>query len=396
MEPITHNPYRILGVYGGAGITTITGNLSRMRAYLNVGKNCDMPTDAAKLLPAVPRTLAFIEEAFAKINLPVDKVRHALFWFADGSPLDVAALENLQVGNVEKALDIWEKRDTFSTLLNRAIVAFISKRHKIAIQYQLTLIHTTEYRQKFLTHIAGEGYRITEKELSQLLVDTLWTCVRPEDILSVSKETPDYQVTYEYIREKLCRKYVDEIEHALAKSIAVKRTQGKQRYQAGVTLMHDTRTSLNALHKLLGKSDVKYQMIADKLAIEILQCGIDYYNDSSDTDSIDKSLVLQKYAMRTAVGKQTKDRCQYNGDILLKNKMAKEVEQEIQFIDDQIEAYKDKSASMTSVGQFVKICHPYLQRLEEIAGSGHTIVIDYSGAVANIAIRMIIDAINKM
>ena len=57
-------------------------------------------------------------------------------------------------------------------------------------------------------------------------------------------------------------------------------------------------------------------MIADKLGLEILQCGIDYYNDSEEPDAAHKAMSLQKYAKSIVVGQMAKDRCKENVDIL--------------------------------------------------------------------------------
>ena len=45
----------------------------------------------------------------------------------------------------------------------------------------------------------------------------------------------------------------------------------------GETLYKNTKSQLESLSKILGKEDLKYQMLANKLANEILQCGIDYF-----------------------------------------------------------------------------------------------------------------------
>ena len=42
---------------------------------------------------------------------------------------------------------------------------------------------------------------------------------------------------------------------------------------------------LSRLKKILSVADMRYQLIADKLGLEILQCGIDYFNNSDDADA---------------------------------------------------------------------------------------------------------------
>ena len=70
------------------------------------------------------------------------------------------------------------------------------------------------------------------------------------------------------------------------------------------------------LKGFLSTNDLQYQMIADKLGLEILQCGIDYFNDSKERDAARKAMSLQKYAKSIVVGQMAKDRCKENVDIL--------------------------------------------------------------------------------
>ena len=80
--------------------------------------------------------------------------------------------------------------------------------------------------------------------------------------------------------------------------------------------MTDTLAPLRKLKSELSVSDSRYQIIADKLGLTILQCGIDYYNDSNDDDAAFKAMKLQKYAQSVVVGKMAKDRCDENVHIL--------------------------------------------------------------------------------
>jgi hypothetical protein len=63
---------------------------------------------------------------------------------------------------------------------------------------------------------------------------------------------------------------------------------------------------------LLGINDLKYKAVADQLANEIMQCGIDYFNESHENDSsenyLESSQKLTKLADSIAVGRLTKDR----------------------------------------------------------------------------------------
>src|SRR5690606_18193403 len=83
-------------------------------------------------------------------------------------------------------------------------------------------------------------------------------------------------------------------------------------YEFGLRLFTNTKDELSLLKSLLGTSDLKYKSVADQLANEIMQCGIDYFNESQENDSSENYLELAqkltKLADSIAVGKLTKDR----------------------------------------------------------------------------------------
>ena len=81
LEAISKDPFRILGVYTNARQSDIVRNIGRMKAYLNVGKAVQYDTDMTSVLPTVQRTLDSLQQALAAINLPLDKIKHALFGF---------------------------------------------------------------------------------------------------------------------------------------------------------------------------------------------------------------------------------------------------------------------------------------------------------------------------
>jgi len=82
--------------------------------------------------------------------------------------------------------------------------------------------------------------------------------------------------------------------------------------KAGEELFTSTANDLNQLKSIVGASDLKYTSISDKVANEVLQCSIDYFNDSQEKDSNsdywETSMKLAKQAKTLAIGKLTKDR----------------------------------------------------------------------------------------
>ena len=109
---------------------------------------------------------------------------------------------------------------------------------------------------------------------------------------------------------------MDKLLSAVKQAKSTKGDGADARLKAGRKLMMDTRDTLAELKRHLSSSDVQYQMIADKVGLEILQCGIDYYNDSAAEGAAQNAMKLQSYALSVVVGQVAKDRCKENVDIL--------------------------------------------------------------------------------
>lgn len=132
IDIISNNPFRVLGVWTNAKQADIVKNVSKMKAYLNVGKAVGFPTDMQGLLPDLSRTVESAQAAQAAINLPNDKIRFALFWFCNADAVDSTGLNNLVSGDAEKAQSIFARRESFSSLVNQAVLSLIKSDYQAA------------------------------------------------------------------------------------------------------------------------------------------------------------------------------------------------------------------------------------------------------------------------
>ena len=125
MNLLQHNPYRLLGVYSNSPTKERLANHNRMKAFLKVGKPVSFPLDLAQYLGPIDRTEASAAEAEAALTLPKDQIQYAQFWFAKVTPLDDVAFNNLISGEISKAEEIWQKKESASSLQNRIVSALI-------------------------------------------------------------------------------------------------------------------------------------------------------------------------------------------------------------------------------------------------------------------------------
>lgn len=492
LSAITNNPFRLLGVFSNAPQKDIVKNISRMNAYLNVGKDISFTTDYPKFIGELTRTAEQVASAQAAINLPADKITHALFWFINNDPVDEVGLNHLANEDFNKAEYFFYKRTTFSSLINRAVLALLINDIKSAAHSYETLLSNSDMLAQFVSCICGENIQMSKDEISQIITGVLcedintrqndhgiqrWrllhfariygkmqvgtfrnedgiefkscifehpetevkTYVRfsnrlgeltPNEIAErkqniwvyedrntntgkvkyILEDTTDMPNAYSYyeltnafkdknlqtlIKEKAIQEPLAKIHSDIESAKSVNREDSKASLNAGLNLKTSTILHLNKVREIVGTEDSRYIIAADNLAKQILQCGINYFNNTDETTAIDNALDLQKFALNLAVGKLVKDRCKQNVDILLKRKEEAAYAYDINAIVDRLKALQNASPSVATASQFVDGCAPYLANLKTAMGSSNSTFIQISSAVANNALNMLIEAINK-
>ena len=394
MNILQNNPYRQLGVYSNSSTKERLANHNRMKAFLKVGKSVSFPLDVPQYLSSINRTEASAADAEAKLTLPKDQILHAQFWFIKTTPLDEVAFNHLFAGEIDKAEEIWQKRECLSALQNRIVCALIRNRYDSAIKCAEVLYGNTQYLNQFVSTIIGTGGNFDISNLAFSFLDIL--C----DEIGASKLLPFITNSSwkEHIGEKAVKPLVDSIQEAI--NIAQK-TKGKgsnARLNAGETLRINTRNAILQLKGFLSTKDLQYQMIADKLGLEILQCGIDYFNDSEEPDAAHKAMSLQKYAKSIAVGQIAKDRCKENVDILqriIDNLPPSEVFAEDRAIKEELRKYCQLPDKICHAVTLLKNTRPYMLSIKQKMGADNAYYLKITTQVIGNALHNIIEEVNK-
>ena len=323
MELIQNNPYRITGILSNATTKELEKQKGKIKAYTKVGKEIKSDFDF-HILWSIDRTEDSVNKAFSNVEQNQDKVNYALFWFLNTSPFDNTAIEYLKNGDEEKALEIWEKvtkdkdvnSKNFSAFNNLGTYKLLSRDKsdiKTGIEAKIKLIES-DYFESFVHSVADETYTIDNQKQSEKLIDELLTQFKNQYSSSETLQlfSGCNGTTQKYLSKKFTEEPLHKIESQI-ESCKKKRKADKGRaYEFGLKLFTNTKDDLSLLKSLLGTSDLKYKAVADQLANEIMQCGIDYFNESQENDSsenyLESSQKLTKLADSIAVGKLAKDR----------------------------------------------------------------------------------------
>lgn len=409
---LSHNPYRVLGVYSNSPKKDVLSNLNKVKAFLKVGKSVSFPLDLPLFLPSLERDDAMVSSAQASIELPMDQIRHTLFWFMKATPLDDIALNHLLAGNMAQAKEIWSKKVDVSALLNLMACAMIEgDLEMLSLKADLLF---QQYAEDFCLKVC-ETIRLSSSQLTELFIDELEQDGR-FDIARMMKVSGTSIEWRKVVGGGLVKPIINKITLAIAEAKSAKGASAN--YIAGEKLMNSTKGLLSQLISILGSSDMQYQMIADKLATTILQCGINYFNDTEDDDAPKKAMTLQGYALSIAVGQIAKDRCKENVDVLKNIGPEYAIRKEMDAIGKLLKKFNNPSStysgspifdrysaspfgikkskySESDILTLINSARPELNKIKSKLGSTNETYLKISSAVASAAINALVDIINK-
>ena len=393
MNIINNNPYRQLGVYSTSPQKEVVANQGKMKAFLKVGRQVSFPLDLNGLLPDVLRTEQSVADAISKLTLPTEQLRYAQFWFSKCTQLDEIACGKLANGDIDGAVEIWKKKATASSLQNLLVCALIRNQLGNAISYAQTLYPS--YSNEFVKMVLGDNALATSDNLAHDFLNVICEEFNPNQFLGYITNSE----WKEYVGSKSTKPIIDKLASAID---ACKSSRGKgptARLNAGTKLMNNTKADLAQLKQFVPTSDLQYQMIADKLGLEILQCGIDYYNDSDAPEAARKAMVLQKYAQSVAVGKMAKDRCKENVDILTRiiaELPPLEVFAEDRAIKEELRKFTRLPDKISYSMNLLNNTKPHLQAIKSKLGSSNGYYLKISTQVVGNALHNVIEEVNAL
>lgn len=307
MNLIAQNPYRVLGLLGNSSERELQKQIATIKRYAEVGKSKAFDYDF-DFLGKVSRTANDVQRASSQIEQANNKLHYSLFWFVNKSHIDETALNHLKEGNLDKAIEIWDKTikdgeistKNFSSITNLSTLLLglsiqngklDKEKFQKAIDLKGKLIHSVNF-QDFVSLTTGNGFSVDNSKISSTFT---------EDILSLTKKYLDKdggisnadlikafgsfpETTRKYLASKFIEGPQHNIESHIDNSVEKRKAEPENANKFGSALFAATRNDLSFLKSVLGLSNVQYQMLANKLANEILQCSIDYFNDAVEND----------------------------------------------------------------------------------------------------------------
>lgn len=152
-------------------------------------------------------------------------------------------------------------------------------------------IFTNQYIEVHSKTIAGKHYNFNKEIVLNFylteIIDSLKNHIDTADGLSIKQLFECFSGFPIEAKQFLSKKFVSKQIHNIDKAIKLSQSERKnlpanEAANIGKKLVESTKSDVLYLKDVLGESDFQYPIIADKLAIEIEQCGIVFLNETND------------------------------------------------------------------------------------------------------------------
>jgi hypothetical protein len=426
MKLVLNNPYRIFGILVGASAIQQNRHISRIPRYLDSGD--DIPEEFSafsfKKLGEVKLSEDILSDSALKLNLDNDKMIASLFWFYNGNTItDEPALEALKDQEIDQVLNIWTKLISSSEVSKRNASAFsnlgtlylsgvldktssFESNLEKGISLKLQFLES-EFAKDLKTRATDSTFKITNKELQILFLNQLVTEIEKDKRLTINKFI---DVIYKFSFEakddffkSYFENYIVKIDRKVEETKNNRSKNNKDILSLGAQLYDLTVKDLIQLKNVLGVTSLKYSSIADKVANEILNCGIAYFSKNKDsiTDSGKSTLNLFRKAKIFATGNIVKQRCKEQIETVqnwIEEKPEREKQNKIK-IDLEallgiIEEFEDFSNTIQNATNLINRAKPKLNNIKSILGASDDLYLKLSTRIVGDAQSFIIAEVN--
>ena len=322
---ISQNPLRLLGVLSTDSLKEIKKNQQKASAFFTLKKDPVFNYDSDFFGSSVVRNKELMLDAYRLIQLDLDKLKYSIFWISSISQFDTIAIKQITLGNFEKVIELFEKQVAKENITKSNYSAYVNLSTLLYAQVE-TLIN----KKKPYSHILSRAIELKCKFLESKyfndychkVVNTNFSCdqeailnyffeqnisffkkvgIKDNKIQEVIAATGSFK---EHFNRKLSETIIKSINDQISKAKELTSKNEKKGGEYGRALMKNTKKDVQNL-KSIDKGSIDFQMLVDKLALQLEQCGIFYHNSTRDDfDYLD----VYEYALKIAHGPTAKSR----------------------------------------------------------------------------------------
>jgi hypothetical protein len=424
MQIIQNNPYRTVGLLVGATAREQERQVKRLKQFIEAEQD---PQDdfSFSTLGELKRTIESVTEAASKLNLDGDKMNAALFWFYKGNPItDEPAFDAIKDAKVKDAISIWAKltndkeverknASAFHNLSNLLLNAALNHNEvkeelfEKGLRLKLKFLES-DFIKEFKALATDETFKTTKKELQLLFLKQVQAEIEKSGGLTSNKlldilTKQEFSAKEDFLKI-FAQKPIEQLERLLNECKAHRKSKKEDVIVAGTNLNNAAKPLLNQLKGIFGSSNLKYTSLSDKISDEVLQCGIQLFNDYKDHktyDPGDPAMNLFSHAKSLAIGNIAKQRCQENTENLQEwiddkpeRDKQKLIGDDLQFITSSLEKFQNTPDTISNAMVLINSCKPRLVNIKNALGSVDEYYLQISGAIVGNAQGMLVTVVN--
>lgn len=319
---ITQNPHRVLGVLTNASKKEIASSMSKMKAFLKVGKPLDSDYDLTLIARyPVERNLETLTKAYGDIALPKDKFAAGLLWFMMVTEADRNALELLQKGKMQDAIAVLKEEQSVSACINLAVIYLMTNCKANALYLYARVLDDGDHRNQLITLLTCSPDWAADEDLVQILVHTLLRAFSAptwfDAIDKIKSLSADEQNTlrasqvYHCLVSELVRISKIALDNVLiAADNVMKSEEWHKLLEVATQLQQMTSEHLPKLKVLWGETSQEFIYYSDKIANTLLVLGVKIHNYSDSENAVSEAERLFVRARAIAIGESLRDKCQ--------------------------------------------------------------------------------------
>jgi hypothetical protein len=303
MNPISQNPYRILGLKGNASAQEKQAAKNTIAAYLKVGSNAVLPFDNISNIETISRNQEMVDLASNAILDDNDKIIHSIFWFIAGNLKDELTLNNLiEKNDKEKAIEIFKlstenseiDSSNYASFINYSTLSMIGNSDMTHLKEFISIKRKLSTNREVINAIGTKlqldvknlrfSY-ITEEVLDKLirLIKSLFPAKDEFELLNYffSDDKTVLESGYKKLIQKLNQavaeteekrtKYFESLKYESVKLI-------RECNKIGEKLLRDAEPLLTDIKRFYGASHMQTQNSYERVFEEINYCIITPYN----------------------------------------------------------------------------------------------------------------------
>jgi hypothetical protein len=426
MDIIKNNPYRIIGTLVGTSTRDEHTKTKKLKMY--IGAQQEVPEDFSfPIIGSLNRNIENVEDAISKLNLNNDRVNASLFWFYNGNAItDEPMFDALKASKEEakEAIDVWIKMSAAEEVTKRNASAFqnistyylnsafkkttISKNNlEKGITIKLKFLDS-DFINDFIKLSSDETYKVSKEGLQIYFLTQVYNEIEKVDATLVDWYLEciskiNFTAKQNYLND-FVSKPIEVVKNLIEENKTVRKQSPSKAYVLGNSLYTTGSEKIITIQNILGKSNIQFTSISDKLSDEILQCGIVYFKKfrDTDTDPSANAMDLFKKSKKLAIGSIAIQRCQENTENLREwidekperdkhNRISADLKALIEIFD----RFERNAETIANARILINLCKPLLDNIKNILGASDETYLKLSTRVASQAQSYIIEEVNN-